>query len=155
MRTSRRMMVIVTASIAVAFVALPLSAGAAQMAWSPRDGSLVSVGTTRSIGPVIATWYGPGFFGQRTGCGSMFMSGTYGVAHRTLPCGTMLLIGYRGHSVLVPVVDRGPYSGAGLDLSQATADHLGMRRLGRASVTVSIVGRGHRTTPEQVIKVRK
>lgn len=40
-------------------------------------------------------------------------------AHRTLPCGTIVLVTYRGRSVRVPVMDRGPYSGDRvLDLSR-------------------------------------
>ena len=32
-----------------------------------------------------------------------------GVAHRTLPCGTLVTFRYKGRVVTVPVVDRGPY----------------------------------------------
>jgi rare lipoprotein A (peptidoglycan hydrolase) len=35
-----------------------------------------------------------------------------GVAHKALPCGTRVTIRYRGRQVRVPVVDRGPFSGA-------------------------------------------
>jgi rare lipoprotein A (peptidoglycan hydrolase) len=48
-----------------------------------------------------------------------------GVAHRTLPCGTRVAIHYRGRSVTVPVVDRGPYTSATWDLTEATAQALG------------------------------
>jgi rare lipoprotein A (peptidoglycan hydrolase) len=48
-----------------------------------------------------------------------------GVAHRTLPCGTRVEIYYRGRSVTVPVVDRGPYTSASWDLTQAAAQALG------------------------------
>jgi rare lipoprotein A (peptidoglycan hydrolase) len=44
-----------------------------------------------------------------------------GVAHRTLPCGTLVTITFRGTSVTVPVIDRGPFvAGRALDLSHAT-----------------------------------
>ena len=33
-----------------------------------------------------------------------------GVANRTLPCGTLVQVSYRGHTVTVPVLDRGPYA---------------------------------------------
>jgi rare lipoprotein A len=57
------------------------------------------------------SWYGPGFYGNRTACGQALTTRLRGVAHRTLPCGT--LVSFRnpdnGRAVTVPVVDRGPY----------------------------------------------
>jgi rare lipoprotein A len=75
----------------------------------------------------FATWYGPGFFGNRTACGQTLTEELQGVAHRTLPCGTKVSILYGGRTLIVPVVDRGPYAhGADWDLTQATARALGM-----------------------------
>jgi len=58
------------------------------------------------------SWYGPGFYGRRTACGYALTTTLRGVAHRTLPCGT--LIEFRnpsnGRTITVPVVDRGPYA---------------------------------------------
>jgi len=72
-------------------------------------------------GIVIASWYGPGFYGNRTACGQVYTPETIGVAHRTLRCGTMLVLEYRGRMMTVPVIDRGPYiAGRTLDLSNAT-----------------------------------
>jgi rare lipoprotein A (peptidoglycan hydrolase) len=57
------------------------------------------------------SWYGPGFFGSGTACGQKYTREIMGVAHRTLPCGT--LVTFRntanGRQVTVPVIDRGPY----------------------------------------------
>ncbi|HEX2241170.1 MAG TPA: septal ring lytic transglycosylase RlpA family protein [Actinomycetota bacterium] len=75
--------------------------------------------------PDLATWYGPGLYGNGTACGQTLTPGTEGVAHRTLPCGTMVSVYFQGRSVTVPVIDRGPYSGAEWDLTQATAERLG------------------------------
>lgn len=75
--------------------------------------------------PDLATWYGPGLYGNGTACGQTLTPETEGVAHRTLPCGTMVSIYFRGRSVTVPVIDRGPYSGAEWDLTSATAQRLG------------------------------
>lgn len=72
-----------------------------------------------------ATWYGPGFFGNRTACGQRYERDLLGVAHRTLPCGTVVSALYRGRSVRVPVVDRGPYGHANWDLTEETAQRLG------------------------------
>ncbi len=77
--------------------------------------------------PAIATWYGPGFFSQRTACGEKLQRSTLGVANRTLKCGTLVSIYYRGHTIVVPVIDRGPYAnGADWDLTEATATALGI-----------------------------
>jgi len=73
----------------------------------------------------LATWYGPGFYGNRTACGQRLTTETLGVAHRWLPCGTSVAVLYGGRTVMVPVIDRGPYSRADWDLTRATADRLG------------------------------
>ncbi|MFN2587402.1 MAG: septal ring lytic transglycosylase RlpA family protein [Actinomycetota bacterium] len=72
----------------------------------------------------LATWYGPGFYGNRTACGKVLGYNTLGVAHRTLPCGTAVAIMYRGRSVTVTVIDRGPYARSNWDLTRATAERL-------------------------------
>jgi rare lipoprotein A (peptidoglycan hydrolase) len=56
-----------------------------------------------------ASWYGPGFYGNTTACGQTLRRGTVGVAHRTLPCGTKVVFGYRGRFVRARVIDRGPF----------------------------------------------
>jgi hypothetical protein len=57
------------------------------------------------------SWYGPGFYGNRTACGLAMTQTLIGVAHRTLPCGTRVTFRNpdNGRSITVPVVDRGPY----------------------------------------------
>jgi hypothetical protein len=81
--------------------------------------------------PAPVTWYGPGFFGNTTACGQVLTPDTLGVAHRTLPCGTQVTLLYRGRRLVVPVIDRGPYSGtATYDLTQATAQSLGLQGSG-------------------------
>jgi rare lipoprotein A len=75
--------------------------------------------------PTVATWYGPGFFGNDTACGVKLAPDTVGVAHRTLPCGTPVALFYAGKTITVPVVDRGPFAnGAKWDLTQAAAERL-------------------------------
>jgi len=74
-----------------------------------------------------ATWYGPGFYGNQTACGTVLRQTTLGVAHKSLPCGTKVTLAYHGHSVVVPVIDRGPYAaGYTFDLTGATAQALGV-----------------------------
>jgi hypothetical protein len=73
-----------------------------------------------------ATWYGPGFFGRRTACGKRMSKTLVGVAHLSLPCGTRVAFLYKGRTITVPVVDRGPFSGgASWDLTYAAAKMLG------------------------------
>ncbi len=73
----------------------------------------------------VASWYGPGFYGNRTACGQTFTSRLLGVAHRSLRCGYRVTVRYRGRSITVPVVDRGPYvRGRDYDLTNATKEYL-------------------------------
>jgi hypothetical protein len=77
----------------------------------------------------VASWYGPGTYGVTTACGVVLRHATLGVAHRTLPCGTPIALYYRGRTVVVPVIDRGPYvHGRSWDLTMATFHALGGTR---------------------------
>jgi rare lipoprotein A (peptidoglycan hydrolase) len=77
--------------------------------------------------PATATQYGPGFYGSGTACGQVLRPHTLGVANRTLPCGTPVSIYYQGRTIVVPVIDRGPYAnGADWDLTEATGKALGI-----------------------------
>ena len=65
------------------------------------------------------SWYGPGLYGNGTACGQKLTKELVGVAHRTLPCGTMVTFRYNGKTVTAPVIDRGPYvAGRTWDLSK-------------------------------------
>jgi rare lipoprotein A (peptidoglycan hydrolase) len=55
------------------------------------------------------SWYGPGFYGNHTACGQVLTRTIVGVAHKTLPCGTLVTFRYKGVTVTAPVIDRGPY----------------------------------------------
>ncbi len=73
------------------------------------------------------SWYGPGFFGSGTACGQRYTREILGVAHRSLPCGT--LVTFRnpanGRRITVPVIDRGPYvAGRTWDMSRALCEYL-------------------------------
>ena len=79
----------------------------------------------------LASYYGPGLYGNGVACGGTLMPGTLGVANKTLPCGTMVRLRYHGRSVTVPVIDRGPYvAGRDYDLTTATKDRLHFPGLG-------------------------
>lgn len=84
---------------------------------------------------VVASWYGPGFFENRLPCWPwlkanglpiQFLPDTWGVAHKSLPCGTMVTLTHGARTVTVPVVDRGPYiAGREFDLSPRVKAELG------------------------------
>lgn len=83
----------------------------------------------------LATYYGPGFFGKRTACGQVLRKATLGVAHRTLPCGSMVDVYFKGRSIRVPVIDRGPFrKGTTWDLTLATADAINFTGAGLAKI---------------------
>jgi rare lipoprotein A (peptidoglycan hydrolase) len=79
-----------------------------------------SISTNPWHGDGNISWYGPGFYGGGTACGQTMTRSLVGVAHRSLPCGT--LVTFRnpanGRVVTMPVVDRGPFvSGRTWDLT--------------------------------------
>jgi rare lipoprotein A (peptidoglycan hydrolase) len=101
-----------------------------------------SDGVTRRVGRLNvyryanASWYGPGLYGNRLGCGGRLAPGRLGVAHKSLPCGSRVTLRHRGRSVRVRVIDRGPYvGGREYDLTEATARKLRFRGHGSILTT--------------------
>ena len=90
-----------------------------------------------------ATYYGGSdrLCGRPTASGSVLNCGAMTAAHRTLPFGTVLTVQSGGRSIQVTVTDRGPFTGAFLDLSPAAASALGCRCTHR-NVTATIVQMG-------------
>src|SRR5262245_44696204 len=79
------------------------------------------------MGSQIASWYGPGFWGNETACGQTLKRRTIGVAHKRLPCGTKVTFNKGGRWLRTKVIDRGPYvKGRTWDLTQRAAEALGM-----------------------------
>ncbi|MEP7004130.1 MAG: septal ring lytic transglycosylase RlpA family protein [Chloroflexota bacterium] len=113
--------VAVAAFQAVSFAAPALVVEAAALVLAaPAPAAQVAVVEPQG-GIVLASWYGPGFYGNRTACGQVYTPEIIGVAHKTLPCGTLLTLTYGSRVLVVPVIDRGPYiAGRTLDLSNAT-----------------------------------
>ena len=88
---------------------------------------------TQPIQSGAASWYGPGFHGQRTANGETFNTQALTAAHKTLPFGTQLRVTNErtGRSVVVRINDRGPYArGRVIDLSKAAADAVGILGVG-------------------------
>jgi rare lipoprotein A (peptidoglycan hydrolase) len=96
--------------------------------------------TTPAVQPhsgTVATWFGPGFYGKQTACGQTLTPGVIGVANRTLPCGTLVQITYKDHTLTVPVLDRGPYAHhASWDLTAGAAGALGITETVRIGTQV-------------------
>jgi rare lipoprotein A len=83
-------------------------------------GAWTRAGTVNAYQESFASWYEDG---GATACG---FHAHYGVAHRTLPCGTKVAIRYGGRSVVATVDDRGPFvGGRDWDLNGAVAGALG------------------------------
>jgi rare lipoprotein A len=121
---------------ALALLALPTATALA--AGSTTGGSAPTPATAAK--PTLATWFGPGFYGRTTACGQTMTPALVGVASRTLPCGTLVQINYRGQRLTVPVLDRGPYGhiGAVWDLTAGTARALKIKDTVR--IATQIVG---------------
>ena len=116
--------------------------GRVRTAISARARVKSSTGVTRRVGRLnayrhaMASWYGPGLYGNHLGCGGRLNAGTVGVANKSLPCGTKVTIRHRGRVVRVKVIDRGPYvGGREYDLTAATARKLGFSGAGAIQVT--------------------
>ncbi len=93
-----------------------------------------NVGRVNVMRDALASWYGD--YGGPLACGGTLGSSQMGVANKSLPCGTMVTIAYRGRTVRVPVIDRGPYvGGREFDLTGATAHALGFDGVGTIQVS--------------------
>jgi hypothetical protein len=103
-----------------------------------RQGVAVKrVGRLKVFRHALASWYGPGLYGNKLGCGGRLTPSTLGVAHKSLPCGKKLTVRYRGRSVRVAVIDRGPYVGdREFDLTRATKERIGFGSTGRIQVSL-------------------
>lgn len=89
-----------------------------------------------------ASWYGPGFYGNRTANGEVFRPGTMTAAHRTLPFGTRVLVTNlnNGRSAVVRINDRGPFHGGRIiDLAHGAASQLGVTASGVAAVKLEVL----------------
>jgi rare lipoprotein A len=86
--------------------------------------------------PAEASYYGPGLYGGGLACGGTLTPSKLGVANKTLPCGARVTLRYHGHTVTVPVVDRGPFAGnREYDLTAATKAKLGFPSTGTVLTT--------------------
>ena len=90
----------------------------------------------------LASWYGPGFYGNLTANGEVYYGDQYTTAHKSLPFGTRVRVTNTrtGQSIVVRVNDRGPYIGAReFDLSRAAAQAVGLIPSGVATLQFEIL----------------
>jgi hypothetical protein len=94
------------------------------------------VGRVDAFRLASASWYGPGLYGNRLGCGGTLTASRLGVANKALPCGTKVTLRHGRRVVRVRVIDRGPFvAGREYDLTAATADRLGFHGHGAILTT--------------------
>lgn len=80
----------------------------------------------------LASWYGPGFYGNYTASEDVLDYNDWSAAHKTLPFGTKIKVCYQyGCARGVEITDRGPYTGGRtLDLNKIVADRIGLTSAG-------------------------
>jgi rare lipoprotein A len=91
----------------------------------------------------VASWYGPGFHGNRTANGEIYDQYEITAAHPSLPLGTRAMVTNleNGRSVEVRINDRGPFvGGRAIDLSYGAARAIRMVGPGTARVRVEVLG---------------
>ena len=89
-----------------------------------------------------ASWYGPGFYGNKTASGDVLKKGTMTAAHSSLPLGTELKVTRldTDESITVVINDRKPYKeGTVIDLAHGAADALDIDDDGTASVSIEVI----------------
>jgi rare lipoprotein A (peptidoglycan hydrolase) len=89
-----------------------------------------------------ASWYGPGFYNNRTASGEIYRPGTMTAAHPYLPMGTLVRVTNlnNGRSQVVRINDRGPYVGGRIiDLGEGAARSLGVKSTGVARVRLEVL----------------
>jgi Lipoproteins len=92
-------------------------------------------GRLNAYRPALASWYGPACTATRWVAVAGVSPGTVGVAHKSLPCGTRVVLRVGARTVRARVIDRGPYVGAReFDLTAATRQRLGFGSVGRVWV---------------------
>lgn len=99
-----------------------------------------------------ASWYGPGFHGNKTSNGELYDQKGYTAAHKNLPLPSYLKVTNleNGRAVIVRVNDRGPFHGSRIiDLSEGAAKAIDMTKKGTARVKLELINtRTNNTTTE-------
>ncbi len=99
-------------------------------------------GTNSYIEEGTASWYGPGFHGQKTSNGEIYNQKGFTAAHKNLPLPSYLLVTNlkNGKKVIVRVNDRGPFVDSRIiDLSEGSARAIDMIGSGTARVRIELI----------------
>jgi rare lipoprotein A len=100
------------------------------------------------------SWYGPGFYGNRTANGETYTGNEMTAAHKTLPFGTLVRVTWNGRSIVVRINDRGPFiPGRVLDLSRKAAQELGMSGVANGAKIEIVRRKSSQPPPAQLGKV--
>jgi rare lipoprotein A (peptidoglycan hydrolase) len=103
---------------------------------APKTASVYESGIASTYGE------GDGFEGNRTACGQIFRTSVIQIAHKSLPCGTLVRVEDTdtGRTVEAEVTDRGPYvPGRIVDLSWAAFKQLDPSGPGLLHVNVYLI----------------
>ena len=101
----------------------------------------------------VASWYGPGFHGNRTANGEIYDQYELTAAHPSLPLGTRAMVTNleNGRSVEVRINDRGPFvGGRAIDLAYGAARTIRMVGAGTARVRIEVLARATSPPPRLV-----
>lgn len=91
----------------------------------------------------VASWYGPGYHGNRTSSGEVYDQDALTAAHATFAFGTRVKVTLLStqRSVVVRINDRFPnHKGRVIDVSRAAARAIGLIGPGTGRVRVEVVG---------------
>lgn len=105
----------------------------------------------------VASWYGPGFHGNKTANGERYDMHNLTAAHRTLPLGSVAVVRSltSGRQVTVRINDRGPFArGRVLDLSLAGAQAIGMTGNGTDQIELRVIGYSPRPEGMGVLRLQ-
>ena len=111
--------------------------------WSPARPSYPSGYPLGFVERGSASWYGPGFHGNRKANVEVYDMHKLTAAHRTLPLGSVAVVRSMttGRQVTVRINDRGPFArGRILDLSLAGAQAVGMVGRGTDEIELRVIG---------------
>ena len=124
----------------------------------PKGGGVYQIGKPYQVGDLTytpredpdydrvgnASWYGEMFHGRRTANGEIYDMDSLSAAHPTLPLPVYARVTNlnNGRTIVVRINDRGPYARDRIiDLSRRSAELLGFRDNGTATVRVKYLGR--------------
>ena len=124
----------------------------------PKGGGVYQIGQPYQVGSLTytpredpgydrvgnASWYGELFHGRRTANGEIYDMDRLSAAHPTLPLPVYARVTNlnNGRTIVVRINDRGPYARDRIiDLSRRSAELLGFRNNGTATVRVKYLGR--------------